>query len=129
MITEDSVEISLEEQNRIARVAYEALRLHVHVFGLKEEVQPSWSLASEDVKVSVRTGVQNVANNPATTPKDSHISWMNDKLSKDWTYGSVKNAAKKEHPCLKPYEELPVEQRVKDRLFVAVVRSLLPDLA
>jgi hypothetical protein len=137
MITEDSIEITQEEQSRIAQIAHETIRLYIHVFGLDEEVQPSWANAPEWMKRSARVGVQHIANNPASTPKDSHISWMNEKLSETnekgepdpWKWGPVKNSAKKEHPCLKPYEELPAAQRVKDRLFVAVVRSLLPDLA
>ena len=127
-VTEDSVEITQEDMENISRVAYEANRLYVHVFGLHETLHPPWSEAPEWMQRTVRVGVQAVANNPASTPKDSHISWMKMKLSEGWKYGKVKSADRKEHPCFKPYEELPKEQRAKDRLFIAVARSLLPDL-
>jgi hypothetical protein len=41
-----------------------------------------------------------------------------------WTYGQVKGAHAKTHPCCVPYEELPVEQRRKDALFKAIVASV-----
>lgn len=37
---------------------------------------------------------------------------------------SHKGANKKEHPCLVPYAELPPEQRQKDHVFVATVRTM-----
>jgi hypothetical protein len=36
----------------------------------------------------------------------------------------VKDEGKKEHPNLVPYDQLPAEQRVKDRLFQMVVRVI-----
>jgi hypothetical protein len=38
----------------------------------------------------------------------------------------VKDAEKKEHPCFRPYDELPAEQKIKDALFIAVVHALRP---
>ena len=57
-------------------------------------------------------------------PADSHISWMEQKRLEGWKYGPVKDPEKKEHPCFIPYEELPVEQKVKDYLFREVVHNL-----
>ena len=41
-----------------------------------------------------------------------------------WVYGAEKNAELKTHPCLVPYGDLPVEQRVKDELFTAIVKAV-----
>lgn len=65
-------------------------------------------------------------NNPDATPKDSHDSWCEQKLADGWQYGEVKDADKKEHPCLVPYELLTVEQRAKDYLLREVCHSLKP---
>jgi hypothetical protein len=54
-----------------------------------------------------------------------HEQWMFHKLQEGWQYGSVKDAVKKEHPCLVPYEELPIEQRTKDYIFGAIVRVFM----
>ena len=32
-----------------------------------------------------------------------------------WRFGPERNDARKEHPCLIPYEELPEEERTYDR--------------
>jgi len=36
----------------------------------------------------------------------------------------VKDPEKKQHPCFVPYDELPIQQRRKDALFVSIVRAL-----
>jgi hypothetical protein len=45
-----------------------------------------------------------------------------------WKYGPVKDPEKKEHPCFVPYDRLPTEQKAKDYIFGAVVKSLAPIL-
>ena len=63
------------------------------------------------------------------TPEQSHESWMREKLDNGWVYGYEKNADKKEHPCMVLYNDLPEEQRMKDKLFKAVVDSFKEQLA
>jgi hypothetical protein len=43
-----------------------------------------------------------------------------------WRYGKVKDPARKTHPTL-PWDELPAEQQLKDRLFIAIVQALAPE--
>lgn len=62
---------------------------------------------------------------PDSKPSDSHESWLKEKELSGWKYGPIKDPEKKEHPCFVPYDELPVEQKVKDYLFKQVVISLL----
>ena len=38
--------------------------------------------------------------------------------------GPVKNPDAREHPCLVPFDALPLEQKVKDYLFRSVVSAL-----
>jgi hypothetical protein len=49
---------------------------------------------------------------------------MQEKHEAGWMWGKEKDVEKKLHPCMVPWEELPVEQRVKDYLFRAVVKVL-----
>jgi hypothetical protein len=56
-------------------------------------------------------------------PSASHESWLEEKRADGWKYGPVKDAAKKEHPCFMPYDGLPVDQRLKDYLFSAIVEA------
>ena len=39
-------------------------------------------------------------------------------------YGPVKDLDAKQHPCMVPFEQLPVEQQAKDYIFRAVVHAL-----
>ncbi len=47
--------------------------------------------------------------------KNVHEVWAQNRINDGWTYGEVRNDAKKEHPCLVPYEELPEGEKEYDR--------------
>lgn len=108
---------------QIARVAHEVNRAYCQAIG--DNTQPSWEDAPEWQKSSAIAGVEFHTKNPGAKPEDSHNSWLAHKEAEGWVYGEVKDAEKKTHPCMRPYNELPVEQRVKDYLFIQVVHSLL----
>lgn len=88
-------------------------------------VAPSWDEFPPDQQKGVIEGVR-LAREGATA-EELHRSWCEGKYADGWTYGPVKNPVVGTHPCLVPYEDLPDEQRVKDRLFSAIVYSLAPD--
>lgn len=107
----------------IARVAHETNRAYCITLGDKS--QPSWDEAPGWQKESAMFGVVFKADNPAVSPADMHENWMKQKIDDGWTWGPVKRIEIKEHPCMVPYHELPAEQRMKDKLFSAVVSALL----
>lgn len=47
--------------------------------------------------------------------KNAHDVWARERINQGWTYGPARNDAKKEHPCLVPYEELPESEKDFDR--------------
>lgn len=116
-----------EKVEDIARVAHEANR--AYCLGLGDTSQPAWDDAPGWQKDSAIEGVLHVLDNPHVGPEASHASWSKQKIEEGWKYGPVKDPEKKEHPCLVPYEALPAEQRMKDHLFLAVVKTLLTRLA
>ena len=66
-----------------------------------------------------------IKSNGSITPETQHEEWMKSKLAGGWVYGKEKNIVKKTHPCLVPYNELPVEEQVKDYIFqLAIEREL-----
>jgi hypothetical protein len=107
----------------IARVAHEVNRAFCKSIG--DNSQVAWEDAPEWQKKSAVTGVEFIKNTPDASPSASHDSWLAEKVADGWKYGPVKDVEKKEHPCFVPYEELPTEQKSKDYIFGAVVRSLL----
>jgi len=118
--TADSREIA---DTRIAHVAHEANRAYCWTIG--DDSQPPWFEAPTWQVQSAIAGVRFLREHPDATPADSHGSWLAEKERDGWTYGSVKDAAAKQHPCFVPYERLPPDQQAKDSLYIAVVRALL----
>lgn len=113
----------------IAQVAHEINRAYCASLG--DDTQPAWNDAPEWQKASALVGVDMHLANPDATPEQSHESWLAQKLADGWEYGEVKDAEAKTHPCIKPYAELPAEQKAKDYLFRGVVHALkaIPDVA
>ena len=107
---------------RIARVCHEVNRAYCASMG--DLSQPAWEDAPDWQKASALAGVGFTLANPDATPAGSHESWLAEKQKDGWTYGPVKDPAKKEHPCFVPYDDLPSEQKAKDYLFQAVVRAM-----
>ena len=111
---------------QIAELAHETNRAYCRLIG--DDSQPSWQDAPEWQRNSAISGVEFHLQNPDAAPCRSHEEWLRTKKAEGWKYGPVKDPEKKEHPCCVPYDELPLEQRIKDTLFASIVsatRSLL----
>lgn len=106
----------------IARVAHEINRAYCRSMGDLSQVY--WGSAPQWQRDSAISGVKFHLENPDATPESSHENWLREKEAAGWKYGSLKDPEKKEHPCFRPYAELPTEQRAKDYIFKAVVDAL-----
>ena len=109
---------------KIAEVAHNVNRAFCKATG--DDSQPTWDNAPDWQKDSAINGVKFHLENPNVTPEESHINWMNQKISEGWIYGKIKDPVKKEHPCILPYNQLPLTQQIKDHLFREICHSLLP---
>lgn len=103
-----------------AKMAHEVNRIWCAHLG---EDQPTWENAPEWQHESAKAGVR--AALTGSTPEKQHIAWLEDKLANGWSYGPVKDANLKTHPCMTPYQYLPREQQIKDLLFTRVVQMML----
>lgn len=63
-----------------------------------------------------------------TMAKVEHIRWCWDKILHGWFFGKVKDARKKTHPSIIPYEDLPESEKEKDRELIRMIPSLLKDI-
>lgn len=106
----------------IAIICHSAIKGYCEALG--DHSQPSWVDAPQWQKDSVIAGVKAILANPDSTPEQSHENWLAHKEADGWKYGEVKDVEKKEHPCFRPYSELPVEQKAKDHIFRAIVTAL-----
>lgn len=106
-----------------AELAHEANRAYTEL--LHEPcINPCWDEAPEDMKESVRAGVNKHLNNPGMTAEESHNAWVAFKKSQGWKWGPEKDNTAKTHPCLVPFCDLNIAQRFKDYLFASVVTAV-----
>ena len=96
-----------------------------------DQSQPTWENAPDWQKTSCIDGVLNALLNSPQSPEQNHKNWVDFKLADGWVRGDIKDPVRKTHPCLVPFVDLPLEQKIKDYVFLAVVEgmaSLLPEV-
>lgn len=106
-----------------AEAAHEANRLLCLALG--DDSQPHWDDAPVWQRASAVAGVEQIWNDPSTTPEQSHANWLAVKEADGWVYGETKDPEAKTHPCMVPYDQLPEPQKLKDAMFGRVVRGVL----
>lgn len=110
----------------VARLAHETNRAWCEMRG--DTSQVPWAEAPAPMKAVVNSGIQNRLEDPGMSPDESHENWMGEMVDAGWVYGETKNAeaSPPTHPNILPYEDLPVDQQIKDHLFRAIVHALEP---
>lgn len=108
----------------IAQACHEANRVLCASVG--DNSQKPWNEAEQWQRDSAVAGVKFRLANPNAKESAQHDAWCADKIKDGWTYGPVKDAAAKTHPCLVDFDALPPEQKAKDVLFCAVVDAMKP---
>ena len=103
-------------------VCHEANRAFCAAHG--DPSQKSWNEAADWQRQSAIKGVEFSMNNPDAPASSQHDAWSQDKIAHGWVYGLVKDENAKTHPCLVPFNELPVFQQEKDILFKAIVNAI-----
>ena len=106
---------------QVAQICHETNRAYCVSIG--DASQLSWDDAAEWQRKSAIEGVQFALNNPTAPASAQHDAWLRSKQAEGWLWGNVKDPINKLHPCMVPYNRLPVEQRLKDYLFKAVVAA------
>ena len=121
----DSAEESVIGITGIARVVHESVRAYKNA--LKEDSLPPWDEAPDWQKNATKAAVEFRLKNPTSEPSHQHEQWMAEKISNGWKYGEAKDAAAKTHPLLLPYSQLPVSERLKDRLVQSIIDGLFSE--
>ena len=119
----NEIRVLSERRDRIeacARAAYETSRAYCLTIG--DDTQKSWEAAEQCQRDAAMRGIRTVLD--GATPEESHEAWCRDKISDGWKYGSVKDSAKKEHPCLVSYVQFPEVQKRKDAIYITVICAM-----
>lgn len=106
----------------IAKCCHESNRVWCQANG--DDTQKHWQDAEQWQRDSAIKGVEFKLSNPDAGHDAQHNSWMKEKIDQGWVYGEIKDAEKKTHPCIVPFEQLPEFQQKKDALFCAIVDAL-----
>ena len=107
---------------KIAEICHEANRAYCRQLG--DPSQKPWNQTTKGQKDSVMTGVRKILNGETKRPQDSHAAWLRWKEVNGWKRGPKKDEAKKEHPNMVKFKELPEDEKVKDFLFFNIARTL-----
>lgn len=113
-----NVPLSSEEIAHIVHDANRALQI------IQGDPAPSvtWENAPMWQRVTMLDGVERAL--AGATPQEMHEGWLAMKRAEGWHYGPTKDASAKTHPCIVPYDRLPAEQRIKDELSTAIIKTL-----
>lgn len=109
---------SPELVEQAACVVYEAVR--GLGLSLGEVGNPTWQVATQEVKAGYRRGVRRVLDGEAFAP-ELHGDWVGVKSGEGWRHGTQFDAAHREHPMLRPFHELSEPQQFQYALFVKIV--------
>ena len=104
---------------QIAILCHQTNKLYCEMLG--DYSQKNWDGAEEWQKLSAINGVKTRLDNPNGLASCCHEAWLKEKIDSGWVYGPIKDSDKKEHPCCVSYNQLPIEQQIKDKLFISIV--------
>ena len=106
----------------IAEFVHETLSVWAKLRGMPP--YPSWKDAEDWMRASTIESVGYVLDNADAEAGAQHIQWMKQKQRDGWVWGEKKDAGAKTHPMIVPFSELPEDERAKDAIIIALVKSL-----
>ncbi len=108
---------------QIARICHQTNKAFCE--SIEDFSQKDWDEAPEWQRDSAIKGVVFALHNPDAPASAQHDAWLADKVRDGWVFGTIKDPAKKQHPCCVEYAQLPADQKIKDYLFKAIVAAFL----
>lgn len=107
----------------IAKVAYQANKAFSESnFDFSHK---GWEDETDEVREGFVHAVIRIFNNPKISPIEMHEAWKKDKIEQGWRYGESKDIKGRTHPCIAPYDKLPLFERLKDDLFINIVKTFI----
>jgi hypothetical protein len=107
--------------SEIAQVCYEVNR--EYQAALSETPGPAWEDLDTEAQRHLAAAV-NTHRHLTLTFQESHELWMRNMIGMGWQWGAQKDTTHKLHPCLVHWGALPQSQRIKDIIFVTLIKLL-----
>ena len=106
----------------MAKTAFNTMQI-IRKYNREDDIE-TWDKLNYERKKQVRGTVNAVIENPYITAKEIHIKWENIKLKDGWKYAPATDRSKKLHACLVPFEKLNDYQKMKDDIFIEIVKNI-----
>ena len=107
---------------KIAKICHQSLNKISQTFGHLS--LPHWDLLPSYRKEILINRVKDAAR-LRCRPETFHENWLNSKIDEGWKYGPDYDLERKTDPFIVEYQALPVEQRIMDQVFMAIVTSFV----
>ena len=106
-----------------AGFVYESARLHATYLRCPVIPKP-WSEREQDFKEQFIEIVGDLCSGKKgfLDYEEAHDSWMKKYLEMGWKYGEEYNSEKRIHPDLVSYDDLSPKEKIKDEVFVRLVK-------
>lgn len=105
----------------IASYIYEATRIEA-IWSKRPIVPEEWGKRDDAFKKQFINVVADYLNaDKLPSPEEAHNSWMEAYFNMGWRYGEKRDAEKKTHPDLVPYEQLEQAEKDKDAIFLSFI--------
>jgi hypothetical protein len=108
---------------QMAEICHEANRLYCQFS--QSYTTLKWLKLDSRAQKGIVAGVEFIQKNPDATAEDCHENWCQWMLGDGWTPGGVLDRMAKVHPNIAPYDTLPARERIKDEIFIGIVRACL----
>jgi hypothetical protein len=107
----------------LAKIAEQAHNVNnVWTKEVGNDTRPEWHTLSQEDKEHYIHAVANAIDSKLESPQEAHKQWSTWMLAQGWEFGEQYDREGKKHPNLRPYDQLPETEKVKDILFIAVCK-------
>jgi hypothetical protein len=114
-----------EIQNNITaftQIAYKLDQAYEQATSGKQK--PNWNTLSEEDRGHIIDRAVYYLTDKSAVVSSLHERWIHAKYNEGWTYAPTFDEAKKHHPLLISYADLPLTRRVGDLLFMQTIQTL-----
>lgn len=117
---EPSNEANEQSYEMIAQICHAAHNAYCETQG---QSNMSWENRSQKHRDTVINGVRMILEGEVNSPSRSHWKFVTQKIKDGWKYGEEYDVLEKTNPRLVSWDDLPMQEKMKDILFFNIVKT------